>query len=436
MIFLYYLINFIILSGLVLLYWRQQKQQLPALKKIFFPALALKLVCGVLLGLFYLHYYGSGDTFKFQSQSLFLYEYFKDSPLAYLRLWLTNRFESETVRTSMVYAWYSNSYFMVMLLSLFNILTAGHYFLNALYFSLFSFFGTWQLVRAVTAVYPHWWPAAVGAFLFFPSAVFWSAGITKEAVYLGALCWFLAGVLTFFSGPSRGRQLAGLLAAGYLLWKIKFYFAAVILPLAFSYALVRWAAERFPALHSFRNQLLGFAALLLVSGLVMSQMHVVFKLNYFLTQLMRSYEVILAISAGKPVLVFPDLKPSIGSVLAHAPQAGWQATLRPFIWEGDSLFYKLAGLENLLVSVLMLFFLFRLVIKKSLRVDWFWLMLLIYCLVIAPLIGLSTPNVGSLSRYRTAFQPILVFLLLTSVPWHLLAAGKRKKGFALHNRIN
>jgi hypothetical protein len=215
MILVYYLSNFILLSGLVFFLWRQQKQPPGALQKIFFPALGVKLLSGILLGVLYRHYFGNGDTFRFQSQSLFLYEYFLDSPLAYLRLWWTNRFESETVRTSMIYVWYSNSYFMVLLLSFFNILTGGHYFLNALYFSLFSFFGTWQLVRAVAAVYPAWWGAAAGAFLFFPSAVFWSSGITKEAVYLGSLCWFLACVLVLVAGarPVRGKQVVGLLVA-------------------------------------------------------------------------------------------------------------------------------------------------------------------------------------------------------------------------------
>jgi hypothetical protein len=100
------------------------------------------------------------------------------------------------------------------------------------------------------------------------------------------------------------------------------------------------------------------------------------------------------------------------------------------------LFYKLAGLENLLVSALILCFLVQLVKDKDLRIDWFWLTLFFYCLVIAALIGLSTPNVGSLSRYKTAFQPILVFLLLTGLPWRLFSDGKRKEGFVLHNRIN
>jgi hypothetical protein len=420
MIFFYYLINFILLPGLVFLYWRQQGQEPAALKKSFSPALALKLLCGVLLGFFYRHYYGFGDTFQYQAQSMFLYDYFQDNPGAYLRLWLTNRFESETIRTSMVYPWYSNSYFMVILLSLLNIITGGHYFLNSLYFSFFSFFGAWQLVRAVAAVYPQWRRAAVGAFLFFPSAVFWSSGIAKEAIYMGALCWFLACVLTLFSGRGFAWvwKTAGLLVAAWLLWKIKYYFAAVIFPLAFSYAFVRWAGQRFPVLGSFKIQLLCFAAFLLVSGLVVSQMQVVFRVDFFLAQLFKSYEMILAASAGKPTLLFPDMQPNLGSVLAHFPLAAFHAALRPFIWEGHTAPYLLAGLENGLVGLLLVFAGMKLVKNGVGRIDWFVLVLLIYCGVIAALIGLSTPNLGSLSRYKTAFQPFLVFLLLAAWRWH------------------
>jgi len=40
------------------------------------------------------------------------------------------------------------------------------------------------------------------------------------------------------------------------------------------------------------------------------------------------------------------------------------------------------------------------------------LALLLYCVVLAGLIGLSTPNLGTLLRYRTIFWPWLLWLLL------------------------
>ncbi|MGV3641699.1 MAG: hypothetical protein ACO1NZ_14335 [Adhaeribacter sp.] len=417
MTILYLLLNLLVLGGLIFWLWQLQARARAGLKKIFFPALALKLLCGIGLGLLYQYYYGGGDTFGYHHQSLFLYDYFLDNPRAYLQLWLTDRFESETVRTSMVYPWYSNSYFMVIWLSLLDILTGGQYFLNSLYFSLFSFWGTWQLVRALAALNPRWQPAAVVALLFLPSAVFWSSGINKETVYLGALCWFLASLLQVIHLQERKAWFhwAGLLASGYVLWKIKFYFAAVVFPLAGSYALLSWVMRRFPVFRSWRIQALCFGLVLIVAVGIMSQLHHVFHLHYFLTELMESHQVILSASAGKPVLQFPDLQPSLGSVLAHAPLAAFYAAFRPFIWEGEGLLYAFAGGENGLVLVLGIWALVRAGKPGMKQWNWFLLILIGYCLVIAALIGLSTPNVGSLSRYKTAFQPLLVFVLLTGL---------------------
>lgn len=418
MTILYLLLNLLVLAALIFWFWRLQGQLGEGKSKIFSPALAVKLLSGVGLGLLYQHYYGGGDTFGYHQQSLFLYDYFLDNPRAYLQLWLTDRFESETVRTSMVYPWYSNSYFMVIWLSLLDILTGGQYYLNSLYFSLFSFWGTWQLVRALAAVNSRWQPAAVAALLFLPSAVFWSSGINKETVYLGALCWFLASLLQLLHRQEGKAWVhwAGLLASGYVLWKIKFYFAAVIFPLAGSYALLTWVARRFPVLRSWRIQALCFGLLLAFCIGIVSQLHHVFHLNYFLSELMESHQVILSASAGKPVLQFPDLQASLGSVLAHAPLAAFYAAFRPFIWEGEGVLYAIAGLENALVLVLGAWVVVRILKARDGQWSWLLLIFIFYCLVIASLIGLSTPNVGSLSRYKTAFQPLLVFVLLTGLP--------------------
>src|SRR6188768_3517986 len=41
------------------------KKELPALKKVFWPALLLKLISGVGLGLLYTYYYTASDTFTY-----------------------------------------------------------------------------------------------------------------------------------------------------------------------------------------------------------------------------------------------------------------------------------------------------------------------------------------------------------------------------------
>jgi hypothetical protein len=52
--------------------------------------------------------------------------------------------------------------------------------------------------------------------------------------------------------------------------------------------------------------------------------------------------------------------------------------------------------------------------------------LLIFCIVLAALMGLTTPNLGSLHRYRSDLMPYLVLLLLQN---DYAAAALRRLGF-------
>ena len=412
MIFFFYILNSILISGLIYVFWRRQRDT--TIRKWFLPALLLKLLAGILIGFFYQLYFTGGDTFLFQSQSILLTTYFKDSPAAYIRLWFTDTFESETLRTVMVYHGYSNSYFVVFLLSFLNLFTHSQYFLNALYFSFFSFFGTWQLTKTLVLVYPENKAAAIVAFLFFPSVVFWSAGVTKEAVYIGALCWLVSAILNlvFKNITSVTKESASAVVAAYLLWKIKFYYAAIIFPLLFSFAVVTWAKKKYLFAKAFKYQFLVFGVCLTGLSLIVSQMHHVFELNFFFYQLTENYNQLSALSQNKPHISYPDLEPTVLSVLMHAPLAFLQATLRPFIWESNSWFYRIAGLENFIILILVGGCIVYLWHHPPQRLDVFVFILLVYIFIVGALIGLTTPNLGSLSRYKTAYLPFLVYLLL------------------------
>ena len=412
MIFFFYLLNGFLLGGVIYAFWRRQKAI--SIKNWFFPALFLKLLCGLLIGFFYQKYFAGGDTFLFQSQSGLLTQYLKESPGAYFGLWFTDTFESETVRKAMVFHTYSNSYFLVLLLSMLNLLTQNQYFLNALYFSLFSFMGAWQLTKTLAFIYPENKYAAMVAFLFFPSVVFWSAGITKEAIYIGALAWLMSAILNlvFANYTLQLKEVVSAVVASYLLWEIKFYFAAVVFPLLFSYAVLTWARRKYPAAPVFRYQFFLLAGGILLLSLVVAQMHHVFELKFFFYQLTENYNQLLALSQQKPHISYPNLEPTVTSVVLHAPLAVLQATLRPFFWEGDTWFYRIAGLENLIILLLLVGCIVYFLLHPPRHLDVFVLILLVYIFIVAALIGLTTPNLGSLSRYKTAFLPFLVYLLL------------------------
>lgn len=412
MTWFYYLLNIFMVSGLGYILWRQQSGYI--LKKYFWPALLIKLICGVLLTLYYDTYFGGGDARLYQSQADLVTEYARISPISYLRLLLTRQYESETLRTSMVYFWYSNSYFMVMVLSSLNFLTGGQHYLNTLYFSLFSFWGLWQLSTTLVIINSRFKFPVLLSFLFFPSVMFWSAGVGKEAIYLGSLAWLVAAVLRVvyaIKGPVW-YNLLEIVVAGYVLWKIKFYFAALAYALLFGFATVELLSRKYTFLSGPRARWLFICFVVLVGGFLVFREKDVINIENFYFQLMRSYDTLTERSVGKPALNFPGLEPTITSILRYSPSAIVQTILRPFFWEWYNVFYLIAGLENLFVLGILSMTLIKIPQRIPFSVPlWAWAMLA-YILIISALIGLFTPNIGSLSRYKTAFMPFLIFLLL------------------------
>ncbi|GAB3203616.1 hypothetical protein ABID22_002100 [Pontibacter aydingkolensis] len=422
-----YLLNALLICGLISLLYRNPGLQ--SIKKHLLPALVLKLLAGILLGLLYHHYYHEGDTLTFKNASLILSEYALQNPAGYVKLILFNEFESEAFRATVPFSRlpdFSNSFFFTKLLSLLNLLTNSQYYLNSLYFSLFSFWGTAALVATLVKHFPKYKSAAMLAFLYFPSVVFWSSGVLKDAILFGSMCWVFAVAVELSEGK-RLRILNWLLLPFilYLFIRIKFFLALILLPLLVLFLLIRFIAKRSGSLKQIKSQiavlLIGFSALALVG------LYLAVNINdaFFLRNLVYTYEGILELSQERPHISFSSLEPTVGSILVNAPKAFLSAVFRPFIWEAVNVLYLLMSLENLLIlalAILATFSLFKNGLKQiTLLQVCFVLMIICFGVII----GLTTPNFGTLSRYRIVLLPFLVYLLLQNQYIHKLLAKLR-----------
>jgi vacuolar-type H+-ATPase subunit I/STV1 len=73
MILFYYLLNILLISAIGYWLWKRETDQ--HIKPFFIPAFVLKLMAGILLGIFYQNYFGGGDAQLFQNQSDYVTEY-------------------------------------------------------------------------------------------------------------------------------------------------------------------------------------------------------------------------------------------------------------------------------------------------------------------------------------------------------------------------
>jgi hypothetical protein len=411
---------------LVYLLWSQARRN-QVLRRFFWPALLLKLAGGVLLGYIYLEYFGGGDMGVFHQQASAVKAAAKEDPNKYIRLLLFNEVGEMPIGFSR-WPGYSNSFFFVKLLSLLHFLTGSSFWGSGLYLSLFSFWGCWYLVDKLQRYFPEYGPGAIIAFLFFPSVVFWTSGVSKDSVFMGSLCLTVGLVLQLSKNEEKAARLRNcivLLASVYLLWKIKFFLASVILVLLFTWLLIQWLTKLVSWLQPKGRQLLAWGVFLAIGTFVASFAHPTFNLDFFARHIVWNYTNLLAKSdPTKPLLLLPGLEASLWSVVKHAPEAVFQMLFRPFVWEAAPLFYKMAGIENLLLLLLVaITVLYLLYLRQWPRLPGFLAVLLVFFFIGAVLVSLPTPNLGTLFRYRAPLLPFFLMVVLAWGPWQMWFNG-------------
>ena len=391
-----------------LIYWLRRQVRVPLFGRWVLPTLAVKVLAATIAC-----WRLTSDASFFQYWSVRLTGQLWGGPGAWLRTLLGEEFH--WAGQHLVYHGFSNTFFLIKLLSVLNLASLGNAWLNGLYLTLFCFVGSWQLMHAVGEAFtPAQAGAAVVAWLAWPSVVYWSAGITKESVLVGSGAWLTALVVGWLYGGRAVRPIsvAGALLLAVLHFKMRFFFAGLLLGGLTSLVVVRLVHD----IGGARRRLtqLVIIVVVLVGGIrLAAEIIPVLRLNKFTNQLSNNYYELLRVSQDRPHIEYPDLKPTLTSMVGYAPQAIANSVTRPWPWEDKQLLYVLAGLENLLLVTLIAVALVALAQRKPGQLPFaLTVVLTLYCLALAALLGLSTPNLGTLNRYRAALLPFLVFLVL------------------------
>lgn len=405
------LIFFVIITWCVAIIFRAES----SLKNIFWPALAVKSLAGICVGMVYMFYYRIGDTLVFYSDAVRLAEFARSDTSSYLSFLFTSEFPGDTfVELSFDD---NRAIFMDKIVSMFSLVSFDNYWLITFYLTLISFFASWYLVRQIHSAFPEATGPAVVAFLFFPSITFWTSGIIKETIAMAGL-YFICGIfirIWFRKNLSLISSAAAILGI-YLLWNLKYYFAGIFLAIIVATLLYRFISGRFQAaLRSGLSYVLWFAIfVILIAGITF--LHPNFKSHRLLTVMVQNYEVFHQVSRPDGVIYFRDLEPTATSMLVNSPKALFAGLFRPLFFDANNLFAWLISIENICLLITSLFAL-RFVRKLfSSGVGVLLCAIVVYVILLAIFITLSTPNLGTLARYRVGYLPFFVFLILLTPP--------------------
>ena len=340
-----------------------------------------------------------------------------------------------------VYQGLSNTWFFIKVLAFLNLASGGIGWLNGLYLSLFVFVSCWQLVRVLARAFPAT-PAGAGAmaFLLWPSVWFWATGLSKESLLMGSGAWLTALVMERLYGESVPQSATSwwkhvgwwlvLSVLVFVHFKMRYFFAAPLLAVLVGVALVRGLQQRGLAQPRW-VQAVALLAVLSAGVWIVQQVSVAFSVNKFTIQVVRVYTSDLPNLVGRPHFEYLDLRPTMESILNHAPLAVANTLTRPYLGESSDPRLAAAGFENLLLLGLVMLTGLGAGRGRSGHLPFVvGLGLLIFCLVLAALMGLTTPNLGSLHRYRSGLLPYLLFLLFqndyAAVAFRRLGLGSGK----------
>lgn len=333
-------------------------------------------------------------------------------------------FDQSLLRNSLNQGYFraENNYMVTRIVAILSFFSFGKYLILNLFFSMIAFTGVWRLYRFFYEQYPHLHKQLAIAILYLPTFIFWSSGILKDTICISAMGWITYALYeAFYKKKHLIKNLVILFFFGYLLAVLKIYILISYVPFFILYLILKNVGD-------VKNRLLKWIlGPALIFGSIIAGQQVMIKFQ----EEIGTYSADgLTNQIGKQRGSFRDeTKPgggeskfslgvefdgSVTSLIKMAPAAIVATFYRPFIWESRKISTLLSSLESMMIMFFTLYVLFKagfiqffLAIRKDAAI--------LYCILFALLFGLfvgaTTPNFGSLVRYKIPCIPFYLIAL-------------------------
>jgi hypothetical protein len=396
--------------------------------KYYLWNLYAKLGFSLLFALFYLLYYGGGDTTAYYDGAVALNNLFFKNPLLYFdELTSPADFTMFTatydLRTGYPPGWIyrePEGWMISRLMSLLSFFTLKSYFAMTVIMAFITSVASWKLYELVRQFRFNNDKVLAFGILLLPSVNFWCAGVSKDTVVFIAVLFLVYHAFHIISNELKANiwnYVFAIIAALVISQIRSFILAAIALPM-----LVALTTRIIKFLGGSNMFVVVFRTVVLIGGLaVAGQSLVATNEESFLAQNAYLQEAAIIQQDFEQNTLYGDKKYSIGEIeftplglLRAAPAAIIAGLYRPFPWEALSPALLMNGLE----AIMFLYFtwlLFRRDFFRKwnlIRTHEFLVFCLIFILVIAFMTGLTSGLYGVLVRLRAPLLPFL-FVLLT-----------------------
>lgn len=406
-------------------------------RKYFIPALTLKIIGAIAVGVIYQFYYKGGDTFNyFTHGSQHIWEAFLESPILGLKILMSGgEYSPENYKYASRILFFQNesSFFIIRVSAILGLFTFHTYSSIAILFAILSFVGLWAMYYGLNKLFPTQHKSFAIAIFFIPSVFFWGSGLLKDTITLGALgLATYCIIMLFFIKKNYFLNILLLFGAFYLIYNVKIYILICFIP-----AVITWLFLNFK--NKFKSPIMraGILPLLIFIAILFSYFAVNqvvednkrYSLdNLATTAAITAYDIRFwtGRDAGSGYTL-GELDGTLESMLRLTPSAINVTLFRPYLWEANNPLMIISALESLFFLLFSIYIIVVAGVFKTFKII-FQEPIVAFCLIFAIsfafAVGVSTFNFGTLVRYKIPMVPY--YLLGLIIIKHYLDTSKNK----------
>jgi hypothetical protein len=406
--------------------WRRKKIEDPVLKKYHHIGFWIKIFSTLAYVIYSLKLAKLDSTFLYYPEGVNIVKLiFKDVSNIKLLFAAGKDFDPNLLANSLNKGYFNSdsNYFIAKLVAFLSFFSFGNYSVITLFFSMISFSGVWRLYKFFYEQYPHLHKQLAIAILYLPNFVFWSSGILKDPLCTGMLGWFTYGMYKIIiRKESVIKNIVIVIISGYIIGLVKGYILGSYLPFFLLFFLAAWIKSIKQTV--IKLSLLFFILLLTVTGFFLAKDLILEGMVEKLAESVQDTQVnFINISdyAESSFSLGVEFDGTPGGLLKIAP-AGMVATLyRPFLWEPKGISSMLSAIESFAFLLFTLYVLLRagpFTFVGGVLKDPMIMYCMLFALVFALFIGVTTLNFGTLVRYKIPCMPFYIIALVLILERH------------------
>ncbi len=423
------LVTLLYLLIALLIVWKRKAFALPGLPPFAAPLLlTIKFLAGMALAWIYKEYYtdrSTADMYKLFDDSRFMYEALYDAPADFLRMVtgldqnapyfdhyyfkMNNWYRPYDVE----YGVYNDTRTLIRLNALVRVFSFGIYGVHILIWCLFSLLGLTMMYKTFYRfLNDRPYLLAFSVFLI-PSVLCWSSGVLKEGVVMLLMGIFISALFRWSLVAFRWKYPLMIVFAILGFYLLKIYILFALIPGSLALVVSR--------ISSFRRVRFIFLISLFVIGMIGFNIQYLIPSINLLEVIAFKQQAILRLAyytdSGSALATNP-LEPDLFSFVRNLPEALFNAAFRPSIIDAHNLLQWFSAIENafILICFVLAIGLYQPQTDPVKRAaGWFCVS---FIFVLFAMMGLSTPILGTLVRFRMPALPFLfiAFLLFSDIP--------------------